>query len=46
MIKGINDLVYRIQRSLTNGMKVVHLHRLMAYHGDKETIRIRMEVLL
>ncbi|XP_018567628.1 uncharacterized protein LOC108908177 [Anoplophora glabripennis] len=39
VIKRINDLVYRIQRCLKSKMKVVHLNRLMAYHGDEESDR-------
>lgn len=34
VVKRINDVVYRIQRSPKAKMKVVHLDRLMIYHGD------------
>lgn len=34
VIKRINDLVYRIQRSPKGKMKVVHLDRLAPYHGE------------
>lgn len=34
IIKKINDVVYRIQRSPRSKMKVVHLNRLCEYQGD------------
>ncbi|KAH1011077.1 hypothetical protein HUJ04_000516 [Dendroctonus ponderosae] len=33
VIKKINDVVYRIQRTPRAKMKVVHLDRLTKYHG-------------
>lgn len=39
VIKRINDVVYRIQRSPRSKMKVVHLDRLTEYRGDKEVDR-------
>ena len=36
VITRINDVVYRIQRSAKSKMKVVHLDRLMKYHGTNE----------
>ena len=37
VIKRINDVVYRIQRSPRCKMKVVHLERLRPYHGAPDT---------
>lgn len=36
IVKRINDVVYRIQRSPRSKMKVVHLNRLSEYHGNVE----------
>src|ERR1700761_6794480 len=34
VVKRINDVVYRIQRSPKAKMKVVHLNRMAKYHGS------------
>jgi hypothetical protein len=39
VVKRINDVVYRIQRGTRTKMKVVHLDRLKAFHGDEESDR-------
>lgn len=39
VVKRINDVVYRIQKSVRSKMKVVHLDRLTKYHGDDLSVR-------
>jgi transposase InsO family protein len=39
VVKRINDVVYRIQRSPKAKMKVVHLDRMTKYYGSNETVR-------
>ena len=38
VVKRINDVVYRIQRSPKAKIKVVHLNKMAKYHGSNETV--------